>query len=359
MSASRPMRVANFIPYLSGGGAERQLRYVSSELARRGHHVLVAFSHNGTNPWRADGVSLVHLRQRSSWDPRLLARSAALMRAWRPDVVQSWGVQMDIVLGMLQVFSRRRWILREPTTGVFYERGLKAKVRCALARSSASLVVANSGGGLEYWNRCAPRVKSVLVANAIDVEAIDRAEPREFPLRPSILFVGRLEQSKNVDVLLDAVVLLFREHPGQLVVCGDGADRARLETLARARGLAGSVVFTGYTESPWSYMKGADLFVSLSRFEGSPNAVLEAFAAGVPVLLSEIDAHREIADERSAWFTPIDAAACATAMREILFASGERQKRVEEARRRACRMSIAATADDFERVYADAIAGAP
>jgi glycosyltransferase involved in cell wall biosynthesis len=359
MSSSRPrMRIANFIPTLSGGGAERQLQYVSTELARRGHEVLVAFSHDGTSPWSADGVSLVHLHQRSSWDPRLFTGAAALMRDWAPDIVQSWGVQMDIILGTLQMISRRRWVLREPTSGVFYERGVKAKARCALGRAGASLVVANSRGGLAYWSRCAPRVKSVLIANALDVEAIDHVQPRAFPVRPAILFVGRLEQSKNVDVLLEAVALLFRDHPGQLVICGEGADRPRLEALAQARGLTGRVVFTGYTESPWSYMTGADLFVSLSRFEGSPNAVLEAFAAGVPVLLSDIEAHREIADDRSAWFTPIDAVASAAAMQDILFQSGERRERVEEARRRACGRSIAATADDFERVYADAIAGA-
>src|SRR5205085_4599406 len=82
-------------------------------------------------------------------------------------------------------------------------------------------------------------------------------------------------------------------------------QRLELEALAHRLKLDGSVHFTGHLPSTWVWalMKSASLFVSLSAYEGSPVAVMEALACECPVILSDIPAHREFADEQSAVFT--------------------------------------------------------
>src|SRR5437764_3679080 len=116
---------------------------------------------------------------------------------------------------------------------------------------------------------------------------------------------------KNVDVLISAAAQL---PDVTLIICGAGPRRKELQRLA-----GDHVQFSGFIHDVWSIIKGADLFVSLSDFEGSPNTVLEAFAAGTPAVLSDIDAHRALADERSAFFAPPrDAAATAAVIHQVL-----------------------------------------
>ena len=111
--------------------------------------------------------------------------------------------------------------------------------------------------------------------------------------------------------------------------------------------------FTGFTRDVWSIIKGADLFVSLSDFEGSPNSVLEAFAAGTPVVLSDIDAHRALADEQCAFFAPLrDVTATAAVIRRALDDRAEAASRARNARRRIQSMTVAAMADAYEELYA-------
>src|SRR5205085_2343578 len=123
---------------------------------------------------------------------------------------------------------------------------------------------------------------------------------------------------------------------------------------ADLEGRAGPRVrFAGYVRDVWSIVKGADLFVSLSDFEGSPNSVLEAFAAGTPAVLSDIPAHRAIADEQSALFVPLhDPAATAAAIRRALDERAEAMARARNARKRVEPATIKTMADAYESVYA-------
>ena len=336
------MRIAHLIPTLSGGGAERQLRYLSEELGRRGHDVLVLYVNPGVEPWSDAGVAMERLRTNGAWDPRLLTQVASRLRAWKPHVVHTWILQMDIIGGINAGLMGIPWVLREPTTGVFYRRSAKAAVRALLVRTAAAAIVANSIGGLRYWEQHAPKRPRFLIPNAVPVPQIDAVHPLPMRARAG-LFAGRLEASKNVDILMVA----SREAGLDLTICGDGPERARLQQLAGE-----GVHFVGHRPDVWAYMKSAAFVASLSAFEGRPNVVLEAFAARVPVILSDIPAHRDIADDRCAWFVQErDTAGVAQAMREILAGGAQVQERVSEARRRVEDDSVESMVGAFEAIY--------
>jgi glycosyltransferase involved in cell wall biosynthesis len=100
--------------------------------------------------------------------------------------------------------------------------------------------------------------------------------------------VTRLVEQKGLDVLLKAAALAFAKLPKwRLAILGDGPLREELQALARELGIAARVDWLGYVDNPIAYVKAAKFFVLTSRFEGSPNALLEAMACGLPSVVSD------------------------------------------------------------------------
>lgn len=352
------MRILYSIPTLGHGGAERQLSYLAAELSAMGHDVHVASSRGGPNLARMEsaGVEWHRLGGVGHRDPLIFYRLLRLMRRLRPDVVQTILTPMDIMGGTAALLTRTRWVLRESSSAALYAEGWRHRLRLSLAQM-ADAVVSNSAGGDAYW-RSAPGAPPLhVIPNAIPFDEIAAggkdARAAGMGLGPGVkvvLYAGRMDAGKNVEAVIAALARLAGEVPFVAVMCGDGPSRPRLERMAREAGLAHRVVFTGYVENLWDLMRGADAFVSLSRFEGCPNVVLEAMACGCPVVVSDIPAHREMLDERSARFAdPDDAARAAAELKATLLFGGEARARA--ARARAARRPVAATARLYERLY--------
>jgi glycosyltransferase involved in cell wall biosynthesis len=108
----------------------------------------------------------------------------------------------------------------------------------------------------------------------------------------------------------------------------------------------------GYTDRLWEYMRRANIFISLSVFEGNPNVVLEAAAAGCPLVLSDIPEHREIVDEESAMLVPVqDGNAAAEAIIKLL-ADPERASQLAlAAYERICEWSVPRAAQQYSELY--------
>jgi glycosyltransferase involved in cell wall biosynthesis len=93
---------------------------------------------------------------------------------------------------------------------------------------------------------------------------------------------GRLTRQKGFDRLLEMVAALSTD--AMVKVLGEGPERSSLESQAERLGLAERVRFTGFEPTPWPHYAGADAFLLPSRWEGMPNAALEALACGAPVI---------------------------------------------------------------------------
>jgi glycosyltransferase involved in cell wall biosynthesis len=143
------------------------------------------------------------------------------------------------------------------------------------------------------------------------------------PAARVILSVGRLSPEKGHADLLAAMRLLLRAHPQlaiRLILVGDGIDRSSLERVAAASDLASSVIFAGHCQNVWPYYSLADVFALPSRSEGSPNALLEAMAAGVPIVACKVGGVPEtVEDGSSALLVPrAKPAAMASALARVL-----------------------------------------
>jgi glycosyltransferase involved in cell wall biosynthesis len=138
---------------------------------------------------------------------------------------------------------------------------------------------------------------------------------------PVVGTVGRLAEVKRQDLLLQAFARVRAGRPStRLVLVGDGERRAELEALAGELGLTDAVRFAGYQPRPEAYLRLMDVFALTSRTEGMPMALLEAWAAGVPVVASRVGGLPELIreGETGLLFDFPDADALAALLRRVL-----------------------------------------
>ncbi len=352
------MRILYCIPNLRHGGAERQLSYLAAELARMGHEVHVASSRGGSNLERlkSSGARWHRLGGFCHRDPVIFFRLVGLMRKLRPDVVQTILTPMDIMGGAAALLTRTRWVLKESSSASLYAPSWRNRLRLALGRRAAA-IVSNSAGGDAYWNSAGASARHV-IPSAVPFDEIAgagsgrAAGPRLAPGEKMVLFAGRMDAGKNVEALVAALARIAGEVPFVAVLCGDGPRRPDLERLAGGLGLGRRLLFPGYVSNLWHLMKRADAFVSLSRFEGCPNVVMEAAACGSPLIVSDIPAHRELLDGRGALFVdPDDPVGAAEALRATLTCGPAAHARAQVARAKITGMSVETTARMYERLY--------
>jgi glycosyltransferase involved in cell wall biosynthesis len=167
--------------------------------------------------------------------------------------------------------------------------GLYSRMRRVYYRR-ADVVTANTAGVLEALEEMGPWKRLELLPNPLPSRSgpsvpVAAAGAR----RPELLSVARLVHQKGLDLLVQAFAALrqptFQEW--SLVLVGDGPDREQLADLASRHGLEDRVRFEGYQPDPSPYLAQASIFVLPSRFEGMPNALLEAMAAGLPVVVTD------------------------------------------------------------------------
>jgi glycosyltransferase involved in cell wall biosynthesis len=106
-------------------------------------------------------------------------------------------------------------------------------------------------------------------------------------LAPVIVAAGRLTGQKDFPTLLRAFAELSAGREVRLIILGEGRDRPQLETLVRQLALTDRVRMPGFIANPYPYFARADLFVLSSRWEGSPNVLVEALALGTPVVSTD------------------------------------------------------------------------
>jgi glycosyltransferase involved in cell wall biosynthesis len=151
---------------------------------------------------------------------------------------------------------------------------------------------------------CGPS-KIVAIPNGIPPLAnpeIPRAElRRQLGVRDGDLFIlsmARLAPDKGLEFLIGAAAILLRsERHFQIVIAGDGPVRARLEELTRSLGVVDWVTFTGFREDVSDLLAACDLVVLPSLREGLSIALLEAMAAGKPIIATSIGSHRELTSQ--------------------------------------------------------------
>ena len=335
-----------------GGGAGNATRHLARELAGLGHapRVLTSAFKGLPSKERADGI-VIHrvpaLRRRKdrSNPVEMLSFMAGgfpaalrLAQIERPDAAIAffglpggpiaWGLKR--VLGLPYVVSLRGGDVPgfEPEALAGYHRLAGGVIRRMWRNADA--VAANSRGLAALAQRSAPWLSVEIIPNGVDpARFAPRSSSRDWEeLR--LGFAGRLARQKGVDALLQALARLPRERDIRLEIVGDGPERPALEAQAHALGLGGRVFFQGWLPSdrmPAFYQR-IDVLALPSRDEGMPNVVLEAMAAGLPIVATRVAGTEELVlAGRTGWLTrPGDPEALAVCLAQAAADAGRRER---------------------------------
>lgn len=287
-------------------------------------------------------------------NPQMYLAIRRVVRDINPDVIQTWLPQMDLLGGCIALQFRKPWIMTERVSGKYYgEIPMWAAARRMLGRL-ASIVVANSQSGAEYWGPAVDPTKILVIRNAVDVERINAAQarPDDTPKRPLLLVVGRFNHQKAHNVVVRAVDKISANISVNVIMIGTGPERASIESEIDRLGLSDRITLLSYDDNWWRWLPIADGLISMSRYEGNPNVVLEAMAGGCPVILSNIPEHAEVADDSSALMVPVDdTAALAVAVAEVLADKDASLRRATTARDRVKSLTVQGMADAYDSAY--------
>lgn len=351
------MKVLHVISNLSGGGAERQFQYLVSGLAERGCEVHVAYiDDRAFRTANVPGVQFHCIAARGNYDPRILYNLFKLAAKIRPDIIQSWILQMDILSSILSRVCGHAWVVRESNApSLRVNKGVKFALRDMLVGWS-SAIVANSNSGYEYWNRKYPEKLKRVIRNGFPVEEIKRhRETVHLPMlkgRKYVLFVGRIELQKNVQALIRAMTYVTPDVC--LVICGSGSQDTECKHIIEQEGLDDRVFMLGNLRSHevYSLMRVANAFVLMSHFEGFPNVLIEAMLNKCPIVVSDIGPHREFLSNESAVFADKDDSKdiAETIMQVVNDPSGA-SERVEKAYAEAMKYSIEGMVGQYSALY--------
>jgi glycosyltransferase involved in cell wall biosynthesis len=358
--------VLHLIPHLVKGGAERQLSYLASYWGRTGREVHIAYLAGTPIPSGIEesGVHLHPIAHMSNYDPMLFLRLIRIIRRVRPDVIHTWLLQMDILGGLAALLTKTPWLLREPVSGEHWSRGSKARLRRWLG-ARADVIVSNSAGGDAYWATIVPAARRSVIGNVVPFGEIINAPKISghslgFSDSQSIIIsAGRMDEQKNFEVVIRALAQVIGRTGAGAVIFGAGPLRGQLESLIRDIGLQGKILLPGVVPSIWGALKSAAVFVSMSRYEGHPNVVLEAMACDCPLIVSDIPSHREVLDSSTAMFVEKyeDPDAVAQALLSVFGDAEGARIRSREARARLdARYSVATICRKYDAVYEAVVA---
>lgn len=349
------MKVLHLIPSFGSGGAERQLSILAPALAEAGIECHVGYCQEGPNfqALQESRVHLHHLKVGGNHDPSLFIKIFRLIRTIRPDVVQTWLLQMDVMGGLAALLGGVPFVLSERSSAAAYVAGWKMTLRKKVGLA-ASAIIANSQGGVDYWRAQGARKPIYLIRNFI-LPAISVPCEADIasPAPPLILFAGRLHKEKNVIMLLDALIQVAIERTDcHVSMFGTGPLEDVLRRKIQQTKMDERIKLRGYVRDLSTWMGRSDICVSISEFEGNPNVVLEAAAHGCPLVLSDIPAHREIFDEASAWFVRDNsAAAVKETILDALREEQERMAKAEQARQWVSAYTLESIQMEYMRAY--------
>jgi glycosyltransferase involved in cell wall biosynthesis len=357
MAARERMRVGLVIGQLGYGGAEGQLYELARALAVR-HDVVVYCLSERIEPFgrllQSCGIPIRLLPARGGMDLRRVVGLARALRADRIDVVHAflyiasaYAYLASLLVPGIRLVSSARNCKEEPSAV------RRAIVRRAFRRSDA--VICNSAEMARFaadYYRARPHTVRV-VYNGVDAERFSpaaRARAVAAGDGPVIGTVGRIEKQKNLDVFLAAAGCVSARHPGaRFEIVGEGTERARLEGVVRERRLADAVRFRGTTRDVPAFLGELDQFWLTSDWEGTPNVVLEAMAAGCPVIATRVGGTPELIEDRRTGILVDAGDAEAICAASLLLAADPAAAR---------RMGLAASTDVHERFSLTAMAAA-
>ena len=365
MSGIPKRRVMQLVLSLSPGGTERLVIEICKLLSARVESLVCCLDRPGE--WAGEltnaGIPVVALGRDPGFQPGLAVHIAKLIKANKIDVVHChhyspyvYGLMAAMLANVQLVFTEHgRLSNAEPSrkrrlvNPIFSMMGGRV---CSVSSDLKQHMVAEGFparrvqvvyNGIEPGHRPTPR---------------DRDEARGMLGVPRDALVvgtiGRLDPVKNLELFLRSFALFRERHPHAVaVIIGDGPERAGLGAAAVQLGIEASVIFAGYQSNARGLMAAFDIYLNTSTYEGVSLTILEAMAAALPVVATEVGGNPEVVvDHETGVLAPARSYAIADALGLVARSPRRRQAMGDAGRWRVIRhFSIARMVDDYATAY--------
>jgi glycosyltransferase involved in cell wall biosynthesis len=219
------------------------------------------------------------------WQSRRTLWLRRTIRKIEPDAVLSFLTQTNILTVLATRGLDTHTVISERNDPRLQRHRARVERLRHIVYPWADVVTANSKGALSALESFIPKHKLAFLPNPL---APAPSEEAVAFVAPTVITVGRLVEQKGIDVLLAAWAKVSAALPNwRLALVGGGPLAGELKEQARKLGVDDSIDWIGHVSDPFPLLRGAKLFVMTSRFEGTPNALLEAMACGLPAVVSD------------------------------------------------------------------------
>jgi glycosyltransferase involved in cell wall biosynthesis len=343
-------RVVEVLATLKRAGAERMVVALARGLDRERFAPTVislfdAFPGGFEPELEAAGVPVRHLAKRPGMDARIWPRLARDLRALQPDIVHTHSYVMRYVLPAWLLAGRPGRLVHTVHNLALKEVEWRGRLLHRVAFGLGVVPVAVSGevaASFESVYGSAPAV----IPNGVDTEACCRPEPwrRQNGIGERdlvVVSVARLDRQKNPLALARA---FERIGTGTLLVAGEGELRPQLEARERVRLL-------GVRRDTPELLAAADVFALASDWEGHPLALMEAMAAGLPVVATRVGGVEEIVGDAGLLVPAGDEEDLTRALRQLMEDPELRRRLGQAARERSRRFGLRPMIESYQRLF--------
>jgi len=294
-----PVRIIHLISSFARGGRERQLAVILSNTDKNLYPSKIVFYHTRIDSY-IDEYCLADfvIQVKANGKIERLRELNKILKSEQPDIVYTWGNGESVSALLLKPFHTYKLINGSLRHGIRLNR-FSHYLRTVILHLSEN-VVANSQAGLKANNL----KRGYILYNGIDQGFIknipDRAAkrrditgiPEQIPL---LISVANLVPFKDYFTILKALRLLKEgNHSFYYIILGDGIMRKEINKAIVDYGLSEIVRIPGHVRNVWDFLKVSDIYIHSSRGEGCSNSILEAMAAGLPVIVSNTGGNSEI-----------------------------------------------------------------
>lgn len=238
-------------------------------------------------------------------DPRALAFLIRTLCRIRADILISWLHPADILAYVAtRIVRTTNWVMTERDSE--YPDQFVYNLRKRIGRR-AVVIIANSAKGRAMWESLGSSSQVMQIPNIASPNTTTSWRVNEHAQSTECLAVGRLEPQKNVGMVISAFAQFADNEPrARLLVAGSGSEGAEMLRIAQRASVDSSVEFLGFRKDVPELMARSRLLITLSRHEGMPNVLMEAVAANLPAVVSDIPEHRILLGSDYPFYVPLE-----------------------------------------------------